>query len=92
MRLLETRAKACGGSAATTRAGLMKTVRWISCSALLSGSLLGLASCATKPDQEGLIGPDVSNDPVEIRRDQHSYQQDDPSEVKVDLLKYKKKF
>lgn len=91
MRFLETQInKACGGSIAKAQTGIMKTVRWI----FLAGSLLGLASCATKPDHEGLSGPEVRDIPEEMRRDndQHSYHQDDPSEVKVDVLKYKKKF
>ena len=55
-------------------------------------SLLALGSCATNPEKEGLIGPELKEDQVEAQSDRHSRNEKDPGEVNVEVLKYRKKF
>lgn len=72
------------GAASTAR----RVARWV----FLTGTALGLVSCATGDSKDGIVGAGAGEDRPAIRRDQHSYNQDDPNEVKVDLLQYKKSF
>ncbi len=55
-------------------------------------SLLALGSCATSPEKEGLVGPELKEDQVEAQSDRHSHSEKDPGEVNVEVVKYRKKF